>query len=622
MKNKYFTKIILIIILFAISLIYLKFFEGLNHKEKMIAKSGHLDLSTQNLEEVIHSLDGKWEFYPNELKTSDFDHKNYIEVPNRWNDTFYKDPLYKDKKMTKYGCGTYRLRVKLPSKGLYCLKLGLVSSAYQLIINNQLIIENGVMNRTYQSEIATWKPRVVPYYAETRDIEIILQVTNYHHNKGGIINSILIGSFNAINHYTYMKIIKSAIIMGVFAGLGFYLVLLYESGRKKYTYLYLGLFCIATLILESILDADIIYYLYENISFNTISKLEYFVYMGANIQLQLFLKSTYPKESNKYLFIFINTLNFTYLALIILTPIKIFGYSDLIYIVILIINGIIAITSLIKAILNKRKFSLLLLIGIFVMIVTIGIDIIYINKYSNIYSISSNYILGLLFFLLCQIYVLSVDVVDAFESANKAKDMEIAFLQAQIAPHFFFNTLNNIYCLMDQSVPKARNLILDFCDFLRVKHKFDYRKNIYYSLKEEIDLINSFIKIENARCNDAIHLVVDIREEYLSTPIPQLLIQPIVENSIKHGFNSSAITINITAIKKDCNIEITVSDNGKGMGNDLIAKMFDNENALSGVGLKNVNFRLKKCYDSQLKITSERSCGTSVVFEIASEVKT
>ncbi|WP_368488270.1 sensor histidine kinase [Clostridium sp. BJN0013] len=309
-------------------------------------------------------------------------------------------------------------------------------------------------------------------------------------------------------------------------------------------------------------------------------------------------------------------INFVYLSLIIFTPIKIFGYSDMIYMSILMFNCLVVIITLVKAILKKRKFAWLLLTGIIVMIFTTIIDILYVNNYVNIYFSSGNYILGLLFFLLCEIYVLSVDVMDAFESSNKAKDIEIAFLQAQIAPHFFFNTLNNIYCLMDQSVPKSKELILNFCDFLRVKHKFDYRKNIFYSLREEIDLIKSYVKIENARFNDSIHLIIDIKEEYMLTPIPQLLIQPIVENSIKHGLKSGGITINIIVLKKNNNLEIIVSDNGKGIGKDVLSQLLHNKSSISGVGLKNVNFRLMKCYQSKLKIVSKLSYGTSISFEI------
>ncbi|APM40086.1 sensor histidine kinase [Clostridium kluyveri] len=611
MHNKDIAKIILAIILTAIFLIYLRLFNGISYEKDIKANLGYMDLSSADFDNDIIILQGKWEFYPYEFRTSNFEPINYIDVPNQWNNYTYNGG-----KMNTYGCGTYRLRLKVPEKGLYCLKINFISSAYKLIINNEKIIVNGAVNNSHINEIPSWKLRVVPFYTQSKDIEIIIQVSNYHHNKGGIINNIVFGRFNVVDNIASINMIKSALIIGVFAGLGFYLLLLYKLESRKYTYMYLALFCISSIILESILDVNIIYYVFKNISFNVISKLEYLSYMGINIALQLFIKSIYPNESNRSSFILINLINFIYLGLIILTPIKIFGYSDVIYMTILIINCLAAMITLVKSIFKKRKFAWLLLIGIAGMIFTTIIDILYTNNYVNIYFSSSNYILGLLFFLLCEIYVLSVDVIDAFKSSNKAKDMEIAFLQAQIAPHFFFNTLNNIYCLMDESVSKSKDLILNFCDFLRVKHKFDYRRNVFYSLREEIDLIKSYVKIENTRFNDSIHLAVDIKEEYMSTPIPQLLIQPIVENSIKHGLNSYGITINIKVSKKDNNLEIIVSDNGKGIGKEVISQLLHNRDSISGVGLKNVSFRLMKCYQSKLKIVSELSYGTSISFEI------
>ncbi|BAH07548.1 sensor histidine kinase [Clostridium kluyveri] len=611
MHNKDIAKIILAIILTAIFLIYLRLFNGISYEKDIKANLGYMDLSSADFDNDIIILQGKWEFYPYEFRTSNFEPINYIDVPNQWNNY-----TYNGRKMNTYGCGTYRLRLKVPEKGLYCLKINFISSAYKLIINNEKIIVNGAVNNSYVNEIPSWKLRVVPFYTQSKDIEIIIQVSNYHHNKGGIINNIVFGRFNVVDNIASINMIKSALIIGVFAGLGFYLLLLYKLESRKYTYMYLALFCISSIILESILDVNIIYYVFKNISFNVISKLEYLSYMGINISLQLFIKSIYPNESNRSSFILINLINFIYLGLIILTPIKIFGYSDVIYMTILIVNCLAAMITLVKSIFKKRKFAWLLLIGIAGMIFTTIVDILYTNNYVNIYFSSSNYILGLLFFLLCEIYVLSVDVIDAFKSSNKAKDMEIAFLQAQIAPHFFFNTLNNIYCLMDESVSKSKDLILHFCDFLRVKHKFDYRRNVFYSLREEIDLIKSYVKIENTRFNDSINLTVDIKEEYMSTPIPQLLIQPIVENSIKHGLNSYGITINIKVSKKDNNLEIIVSDNGKGIGKEVISQLLHNRDSISGVGLKNVSFRLMKCYQSKLKIVSKLSYGTSISFEI------
>lgn len=616
MNNKNWSKILLFIILSIVSLMYLSLFINVNYKKNIDVKLGYSDLSAENFEEKILILNGEWEFYPNEIKSEEFNGSYYIKVPDKWN-----NHMYENKTIPSSGIGTYRLRVKVPQKGIYCLSLGCIFSAYNLIINNEQIVANGIVNNSYESEVSSWKSRIVPFYAESENVEIILQVSNYHNNRGGILNNILLGNFTNINNNSLANSIKSAIIIGTFAGVGIYLIFLYKLENKKYTYLYLGLFCISSLVLESILDDSIIYDVFRNISFNVISKLEYLGYMGALIALQMFIKSIYTKQTSNFNFRTINIINMSYVCLIILTPNKIFSYSNMIYIVIFLLNCLVLISTVIKASVNKYKFAKLFLTGMFVMLLTTVIDILYTNNYGDIYFTPGNFIIGHLFFLLCQIYALSQEVEDAFESSTKAKDMEIAFLQAQIAPHFIFNTLNNIYCLMDESIEKARMLTLDFCDFLRVKHKFDYRNDVFYSLKEELSLVESYIKIENNRFNNLINLNINIRKEYMLISIPPLLIQPIVENSIKHGLNSNFMNISISALKNGDKLKITISDDGKGMGKRIICKILDSKNLTAGVGLKNVNFRLEKCYGSKIEIFSEVSRGTKVEFEIPMEVK-
>ncbi|MGB8453564.1 MAG: histidine kinase [Anaerocolumna sp.] len=610
MKENY-TKIILIIFLILVAITYFQFSTDVTNKDYTEAEAGYMNLSGQNLKDRIIDLDGEWEFYPDTYNINDFNKKEYVRVPDRWNNFNNGGKL-----MSAYGIGTYHLRLKLPAEGLYCFNIKFISSAYKLFINQTEIASNGTVKTPAGAEIATWEPRIIAYYAKSKDMDIVIQVSNYNHNKGGIINSILFGYYSNVYNNNLQNIIKSAAIIGIFAGLGIYLILIYRTGRKKYIYLYLGLFCISSFVLESILDVSIIYHIWGNITFSQISKLQYSAYIGENIAIQLFLNAIFPEEMNRHRYLFLHFINFTYLVLIILTPISIFGYSDMIYMFILIFNFINALFTLLKAIYNKRKFAGFLMAGFLIMVFTICIDVLYANNYTKIYSTSSNYVLGLLFFLICQIYVSSIDIVYAFHSSARAKDMEIAFLQAQIAPHFFFNTLNNIYCLMDQSVPKARSLILDFCNFLRVKHKFDYRENIYYTLKEELDLVKSFVKIENARLQEVIHLETDISEEFMGVSIPQLLIQPIVENSIKHGFYQDTLNIMIIALYHNNKLEVVVSDNGKGMGKELTARILENKDSPSGVGLKNVNYRLMKCYGSKLKIESEISIGTKISFEI------
>lgn len=613
-KNK--TRFILIIVLFLVIVIYLDFATDINKKDYELAKAGSMNISEEDLQTKLITLDGNWEFYPGKFVLTESEDKEYMSVPSRWNNS-----VFNGKKLTAYAYGTYHLKLKLPSKGVYCFNFRYISSAYTLYIDGKKFIENGRIATSYQDEVATWRPRILPFYAESDTIDIILQVSNFHHNKGGIINSILFGSCDTIYDNNILNIIKSAIMLGSFTGIGIYLTFIYQSRSKKCTYLYLGLFCFSSLVLETIINDSLIYYIFPDLSFFIITKIEYLSCIGIGISLLLFFQSVYPQEAGKYRFIVMHAINIAYFMLVIFTDIRIYGFTEIIYLTFMIINSINFIITLIKAVLYKRRNAKVLLFGCFTMVLILGLDILANFSYKHTYSTSYNYSMGLLFFLICQLYVLSIETLEAFKSSQKTKDMEIAFLQAQIAPHFIFNTLNNIYCLMESSVPKARGLILDFCNFLRVKYKFDYRSNVFCTLNEEIELIKSFIKIENTRFQDAIHFEISVPEEYMQVSIPQLLIQPMVENSIKHGFCSNSILITISAEKIKDSLKITVSDNGKGMSADNIARILNKENIVSGVGLKNVNYRLNKCYNTSMMIKSEITKGTHISFQIPLEVQ-
>lgn len=179
MNKQNISKIILILVLSIVIILYLSLFINVNSKSYVQINKGYCDLSNMDFKEIILNMDGEWEFYPNEIKSENFtpsNSSNYIKVPQKW-----------DNKVNK--TGTYRLRLRVPKEGIYSLNLSNIFSAYNLIINNEEIIKNGVIGDSYKNEVSSWQPRVVQFYTSSKDIEIIIQVSNYHNNKGGIIDT-------------------------------------------------------------------------------------------------------------------------------------------------------------------------------------------------------------------------------------------------------------------------------------------------------------------------------------------------------------------------------------------------------------------------------------------------
>ncbi|WP_304944501.1 sensor histidine kinase, partial [Vallitalea guaymasensis] len=193
---------------------------------------------------------------------------------------------------------------------------------------------------------------------------------------------------------------------------------------------------------------------------------------------------------------------------------------------------------------------------------------------------------------------------------NKA---ELKALQAQIQPHFLFNTLNTIVYFCRTDPEKARELLLKLSYYLRNNFK---TTGDFISLKEEILYVESYLTIEQARFPERLKVEYDI-EEGIQCKIPPLLIQPIVENAVKHGLMAKKAggKIVISIKQREEYVVITVSDNGVGMTEEQLERLFDN-NKKQGIGVNNVNNRLKSIYNTSLKIKSKEGEGTTMIMEI------
>jgi two-component system sensor histidine kinase LytS len=191
---------------------------------------------------------------------------------------------------------------------------------------------------------------------------------------------------------------------------------------------------------------------------------------------------------------------------------------------------------------------------------------------------------------------------------------ELKALQAQINPHFLFNALNTINSFIRNKPEEARELLIYLSDC--------FRNNLYTKefvpLKEEINNIKSYVKIEQARYGDKLQVNYNIDDD-INLKIPSLIVQPIVENSIKHGFKDKLdvgkVWINIE--NKDDHIHFEIKDNGLGFDIDEVINIIK-EGKRESLGLKNVNDRLVNLFGSQYNLDIDTTIGegTTVFFKI------
>ncbi len=188
--------------------------------------------------------------------------------------------------------------------------------------------------------------------------------------------------------------------------------------------------------------------------------------------------------------------------------------------------------------------------------------------------------------------------VELAQLESRFSSAQLNALRLQLHPHFLFNTLNTISSLMEFDKKKAQKIVSQLGSMLR--NVLDQNKQSRIPLREELDFIKNYLNIEQVRFQDRLSIHYQIDEETLDALVPSLILQPLVENAVKHGFakNAEPGQIEVSTRKMNDNrLELRVSDDGMGSSKS------ETELLTSGIGLKNIHERLTLLYKKEFKLT-------------------
>ncbi|WP_405158196.1 ATP-binding protein [Paenibacillus sp. FSL H8-0283] len=207
------------------------------------------------------------------------------------------------------------------------------------------------------------------------------------------------------------------------------------------------------------------------------------------------------------------------------------------------------------------------------------------------------------------------------QSIQERLRMEAAYLQAQIQPHFLFNTLNSLMVLSDIDTEHMRKLGDAFSSYLRIS--FNYlNTGELVKLSYELELVEAYLFIEKTRFEDRLSVVLNVEPD-LPLLLPPLSIQPLIENAVRHGLLSRNVggTLCLSITRHEGYTRIEVKDNGKGIEPEKVAELLHaTPGGKGGIGIVNTNRRLLQRYGQGLSIVSEPGEGTMVSFDIPDEV--
>jgi len=186
-------------------------------------------------------------------------------------------------------------------------------------------------------------------------------------------------------------------------------------------------------------------------------------------------------------------------------------------------------------------------------------------------------------------------------SARAAASAELKALQAEIEPHFLFNCLNTIASFIRTDPDRARTLVLAFADYCRWTL---VRPGEFIPLSEELRHVESYLALEQARYGPQLQVAVDASPEALAVELPPFLVQPLVENAVKHGKTDRPLQLVIRARVRRGRLRVTVRDNGRGIAREAIERVLEHGGDGAGLGLSNVNRRLTAFYGEGVRLKS------------------
>jgi sensor histidine kinase YesM len=190
-----------------------------------------------------------------------------------------------------------------------------------------------------------------------------------------------------------------------------------------------------------------------------------------------------------------------------------------------------------------------------------------------------------------------------------ALQSELSALKAQINPHFLYNVFNTISASVPPEQEHTREMLAELADLFRYQLKASRTDQV--TVREELEFVQKYLALEKARFGDRLRIHYNVNKAVLDEKMPPMLLQPLVENSLKHGISPliEGGEVTLTINEQNGLLRFDVTDTGVGLNGHR-------HHLYEGVGLSNTKLRLEKMYGGQLQVTDNQPRGLSVTFQI------
>ncbi|MFA6076311.1 MAG: histidine kinase [Negativicutes bacterium] len=570
--------------------------------QKAIVHNGVADFQNGIDSSQIYELNGDWQYFPDVNEALKLDSQGeYINVPGDWTRaSTLRKPL------PAFAAIAYKLTILMPKKHSKQMAIvtDVIRSANEVYVNGKLMGSEGVAASEIGQFIANNKPRRYEFPASDK-IEIVIKVANFiNTSSAGIITPMEFGSAKAVGADGRISILADGFVVASFFLALLIFIGMYFQQIYQRELLYFSLYCFCSTFTFALKNERIFFDVFPSVSFNLGVRIDFVATLAAFFFIMLYANAALKRPTDNVVKILsgLGVFGIFFGLLAPVTALMYVGQMLFVFVSVFVIFLMIVLIIAIRSHVDGRRYLLFGLICFFVLVVLMAGN--FLGVINDVQAIA----VVMPLFLASQLLFIN-------ERHNKSyvrkrmEAAELAYLRAQVNPHFIYNMLGTISCLVEDAPRVAQDALVDFSSYLRKLLK-PSAEGVIASVRDELELAEYYLRLEKMRFGERLKVVVDVEDSIMDFQLPQLSLQPLVENAVKYGLLASSEGGKITIAGRLINgrAYIEIADTGQGMSREKLAELIAMQS--KGIGLQNTRERVLR-YGGEFTIKSDRN-GTRI----------